>query len=73
MAVLPRFKTLDDALAAGWTLAKRGVHQDVSGFNSFGYQYKDGNGRRTVGVWFSEDLNQMRQPGCIRPMFPPEE
>lgn len=68
----PTFDTLTDALAAGWRPAKRGVHKDISGPNSFGYTFEDVDGTRSQGVWFRKDLNQMKQPGCVRPMFPPE-
>lgn len=67
-----RFETLQDALAAGYTLPSRQYDKDVSGPNSFGYDYEDDNGNRTVDVYFTKDLNRMRQPGCVRPMFPPQ-
>jgi len=67
------FKTFADALSAGYDAVNRRTDRDTSGTNSYGYSYENEVGRKTVTVWFSEDKNAMGQPGCFRPMYPPEE
>jgi hypothetical protein len=66
------FKTLQEALDAGYRLVNRKTDKDISGFNSFGYDYQNQDGEETVTVWFSEELNSMKKPGCFRPMYPPK-
>ena len=65
------FKNLQEAVAAGFTPVNRAGDKDVSGINSFGYRYENSEGQRSVSVWLAEELNQMRRPGAVIPMYPP--
>lgn len=64
------FRTLADALDAGYTLPSKN-DKDISGPSNYGYSYQDDGGRTTVDVYFTEDRNILRQKGCVRVMFPP--
>jgi hypothetical protein len=64
------FKTLSDAIRSGYTLPSKS-DKDISEPGSYGYDYQGGAGQTTVDVYFTEDLNAVRQKGCIRAMFPP--
>lgn len=69
----PTFRTKREAIEAGYRLAKRGVHKDVSGGNSFGYEFEDADGNRTVTVRLTEERNMIGRPGAYVPMFPPTD
>lgn len=65
------FRTLQEALDAGYTKPNRKTDQDTSGPGSFGYQFTAPDGRTTEAVWLSEDTNKIGQPGCFVVLFPP--
>lgn len=66
-----QFRTKQEAIEAGYRPVNRQADTDTSGPNSFGYSYRNKAGEETVTVWLTEDLNQLRQPGCFVPMYPP--
>lgn len=71
-----RFKTKAEAVESGYRLVVRhgpNRDKDVSGHNSFGYDFEDAEGNRTVTVWFSEETNQGKTKGAFLPMFPPKQ
>lgn len=68
-----QFKTYAEAIEAGYRRPNRQTDRDTSGPNSFGYSYKNTDGEQTVAVSFSEEKNQLGQPGCVAPMYPPTE
>jgi len=65
------FKTLAEAEAAGFVQVNRDTDKDISGPHSFGYRFENSDGKRSVSVFLGEELNQMRQPGAVIPMYPP--
>lgn len=65
------FKTLQNALEAGYTLPNKKADTDISGSLYHGYDYQNENGEKTVTVYFSEEKNRGNGTGCYRPMFPP--
>ena len=65
-----RFRTIQEALDAGFEMPGGG-DRDVSGPNSFGYDFERGE-RRTVTVSFSEERNKGGGKGALMAMFPPE-
>lgn len=67
------FKKIEDAIRAGFRRVDRGTDKDVSGRHSYGYEFEDEEGHRTVTVWFTEEKNQIGAFGCVIPMFPPKE
>lgn len=65
------FKNLAEAEAAGFMQVNRSTDKDISGQGSFGYRFENGDGAKSVSVFLREELNQMRQPGAVIPMYPP--
>lgn len=67
-----RFNTLSEALAAGYSKISRG-DRDISTGGSFGYDFENSDGEKTVTVWLTKELNKMHLPGCFMPMYPPNK
>ncbi len=65
------FKDMQEAMAAGFMPVNRKGDKDISRPNSFGYRYQNGDGVNSVHVYLAEELNQMRRPGAVIPMYPP--
>lgn len=68
----PEFSTYMDAIAAGYQTVNRRTDKDISGDGYFGYEFER-DGKQTVSVYFSKELNKLGQPGCYRPMYPPSK
>ena len=66
------FKTMTDALGAGYTLPSSN-DKDISGPNSFGYDFEDTDGRQTVTVNLTEERNKIGGTGDCCAMFPPSQ
>jgi len=66
----PRFKTIDDALDAGYHRATKS--NDVTDPPYFGYHFIDAEGNKSVFVWIENEKNQMGKLGAVVPMFPPK-
>ncbi len=68
-----KFANLNAAIDAGYGLVNRATDKDVSGPNSFGYDFADADGNRTVDVWLDEATNMIGTLGAVRPMYPPTQ
>ena len=66
-----RFKTYEEAQAAGFTRVDRSTDRDISGPGSYGYKYMDADGNKTVTVNLTEERNISGGVGCYTPMYPP--
>lgn len=69
------FKTMQDAIDAGYTPVNRHADKDISGHNSFGYHYRDTGGNETVTVWFTDEPTldgKISKYGSFLPMYPPK-
>ena len=66
------FKTKQDAIDAGFRPANRHHDKDISGVNSFGYKFQDGDGNKTVHVLMTEETNSIGRKGAVSPMYPPK-
>ena len=67
----PTFETYADAMDAGYRRVNRYADKDISGHNSYGYDYENADGERTVTVSLTQEKNQMGTLGCYTPMYPP--
>ena len=67
------FDTKQDAIEAGYTTASRTADKDISGPNSFGYDFENTDGRKTVTVWLRKARNKAGGTGAFIPMYPPEK
>lgn len=65
--MMPRFATVAEAIAQGYTRPVKGQDKDVSGPNNYGYVYEDSEGHRTIAVWIDDDS----QAGKVIALFPP--
>ncbi len=65
------FKTKRDAIEAGYR-QPGASDRDVSGPNSFGYDFEDAEGNQTVDVYLSKVRNKGGGIGAVLPMFPPK-
>lgn len=68
-----RFNTKQDALDAGYKPVNRKTDKDISGVDSFGYNFQNKEGDETVTVWISEELRMSGQKGYAVPMYPPKQ
>jgi hypothetical protein len=73
MGLRHSFKTLTDAINAGYTPVNRRQDRDISGPDSYGYEYERADGTKSVVVWLTEERNKMGQYGAFLAMFPPKE
>lgn len=69
---MAEFKTTADAIRAGYRPVNRKTDRDISGPNSFGYDYRDEDSNETVTVWLTEEKNKLGRKGAFRPMYPPK-
>ena len=75
------FKTLADALQAGYREVNRWHDRDISGGRGpsaaggthFGYEFRNADGEETVTVFLSEEENQQGKKGAVLPMYPPKK
>ena len=66
------FKTLFEAIGAGYTKVSHSTDKDISGGSYFGYQYQNEQGEKTVTVWLTDEKNNIGGLGCFLPMYPPQ-
>jgi hypothetical protein len=62
------YATIADAEADGWRRICKS-DKDVSGGNSFGYDFISANGKRSQTITFSQETNRMGAFGCCMEMF----
>lgn len=67
----PTFDTMQQALDAGYSRVNRKTDKDVSGGRSFGYDWQNVSGQKTVDVWIKEAKNKGGKIGAVCPMYPP--
>jgi hypothetical protein len=73
MGLRHNFKTFADAINAGYEYVDRHTDHDISGPDSYGYEYERADGTKSVVVWLTEERNKMGQYGAFLAMFPPKE
>ena len=66
------FKTVQEALENGYRLVNKNNDRDISGNNSFGYQYDNGKEKSEM-IFFSTLKDRMGRLGAYLPMFPPNK
>lgn len=62
------YATIADAESDGWRRIRKS-DKDVSGGNSFGYDFISKNGKRSQTITFSKEVNRMGTFGCCMEMF----
>ena len=67
----PTFQTMQQAMDAGYTRVNRKTDKDISGGRSFGYNWQNPSGQKTVDVYITEAKNKGGGTGAVCPMYPP--
>lgn len=73
---MPTFKNLEEAINKGYRTVNRKTDFDIStesSPNTFGYDFKNPNGEKTIDVFLSEVKNRMGNKGVYIPMYPPDK
>jgi len=65
------FKTLKDALTAGYKTVNHKEDKDITKGNFFGYRFKNSKGEKTVFVWLTDEENRTGGKGCFVALYPP--
>lgn len=63
-----RYSTFQEAQADGWRRVNRKADRDISGGNSFGYQYQS-DGQTSTTIALTNERNTMGRLGCFVEMF----
>jgi hypothetical protein len=64
-----RYATLQEAEADGWRRVNRRGDRDVSGGNSFGYEYQSPGGQTSATITLTQERNKIGMLGCCVQMF----
>lgn len=65
------YATFQDAQADGWRRVNRRTDLDISGGNSFGYEYQSPDGQRSTTIMLTQERNKLGTFGCVAQMFRP--
>jgi hypothetical protein len=63
------FKSLRDAVTAGWRRVNRRTDKDVSGYGYFGYEFESPDGERSQKVFYKNERGDLK----FQPMYPPSK
>ena len=67
----PTFDTLQNALDAGYTTVNPKQDKDISSGRSFGYDWQNQKGQKTVDIYLRQEKNKGGRLGAVKPMYPP--
>lgn len=63
------YATFQEAQADGWRQVNRKTDRDISGGNSFGYEYQSPDGQASTTITLTQERNSIGKLGCYVEMF----